>query len=113
MVAHGYGKRHLTEGDEIVLTEMEHHSNIIPWQQVAKATGATLKYIPMEEDGTVTLEQVKNTVTENKKIVAITHVSNVLGTTNPIKEIDEIAHKHEENIVVDVEQGAPHIKVDE
>ena len=112
MVAHGYGKRHLTKGDEIVLTEMEHHSNIIPWQQVAKATGATLKYIPMEEDGTVTLEQVKNTVTENTKIVAITHVSNVLGTTNPIKEIAEIAHKHGAIIVVDGAQGAPHLKVD-
>src|SRR5690625_1254164 len=112
MVAHGYGRKHVSEGDEILLTEMEHHSNLIPWQQVAKVTGARLKYIPMEEDGTITLEQVKATLTNLTKIVAITHVSNVLGTTNPIKEIAKIAHEQGAMIVVDGAQGAPHLKLD-
>src|SRR5699024_4005763 len=111
-IAYGYARPNLKPGDEIVLTEMEHHSNIIPWQQAAKATGAQLKYIPLQKDGTVTLEDVENTVTDNTKIVAITHVSNVLGTINPIKEIAEIAHRHGAVIVVDGAQGAPHMKID-
>jgi len=111
-IAYSYARNHLTEGDEIVLTQMEHHSNIIPWQQVAKATGASLKYIPLQSDGTATLEDVRNTVTENTKILAIAHVSNVLGTINPIKEMAKIAHDHGAVIVVDGAQGAPHTKVD-
>src|SRR5699024_30288 len=96
----------------IVITPMEHHSNIIPWQQVAKVTGATLKYIPLQEDGTVTLDDVRKTVTERTKIVAIAHVSNVLGTINPTKEIAEIAYKNGAVIVDDGAQAAPHVKVD-
>ncbi|PAV28674.1 cysteine desulfurase [Virgibacillus profundi] len=110
-VAQSYG-RNLTAGDEIVITPMEHHSNIIPWQQAAKATGATLKYIPLQADGTVTLEDVRNTITANTKIVAITHVSNVLGTVNPVKEIAQIAHENGAVILVDGAQGAPHMNVD-
>lgn len=91
---------------------MEHHSNLIPWQQAAKVTGARLVYLPLQEDGTISLDDVKNTVNEKTKIVAITHVSNVLGTINPIKEITEIAHQHQAVMVVDGAQGAPHIKVD-
>lgn len=112
LVAQSYARDNLTADDEIVLTQMEHHSNIIPWQQAAKATGAKLKYIPLQDDGTVTLEDVRKTVTHNTKIVAITHVSNVLGTVNPIKEIAKIAHDHGAIIVVDGAQGIPHIKVD-
>ena len=112
IVASSYGRAHLKQGDEIVLTPMEHHSNIIPWQQVAKATGATLKYIPLQPDGTVALDDVRKTVTMDTKVVAITHVSNVLGTVNPIKEIAEIAHNHGAIIVVDGAQGAPHMKID-
>lgn len=112
IVASSYGRANCKEGDEIVITYMEHHSNLIPWQQVAKATGATLKYIPLQEDGTITLEDVENTITERTKIVAITHVSNVLGTINPIKEIAKIAHTNGAVIVVDGAQGAPHVKVD-
>src|SRR5690625_2888862 len=108
IVSQGYARSNLNVEDEIVITQMEHHSNIIPWQQVAKATGATLKYIPLQPDGTVTLEDVRKTVTENTKIVAISHVSNVLGTVNPIKEIAEIAHEQGAIIVVDGAQGAPH-----
>src|SRR5690625_1011717 len=112
LVAQSYARANLKEGDEIVITPMEHHSNIIPWQQAAKATGATLKYIPLQKDGTITLEDVRKTITNQTKIVAIAHVSNVLGTINPIKEIAEIAHEHGAIIVVDGAQGAPHMSVD-
>lgn len=111
-VASSYARMNLKAGDEIVLTPMEHHSNIIPWQQAAKATGATLKYIPLQKDGTITLEDVRKTITNQTKIVAIAHVSNVLGTINPIKEIAEIAHEHGAIIVIDGAQGAPHMSVD-
>lgn len=112
MVALSYARANLQQGDEIVITYMEHHANIIPWQQAAKATGATLKYIPLQEDGTLSLEDVKQTVTSNTKIVAVSHVSNVLGTINPIKEIAKIAHDNGAIIVVDGAQSTPHIKID-
>jgi cysteine desulfurase / selenocysteine lyase len=111
-VAASYGRANLSEGDEIVITHMEHHSNIIPWQQLAKETGAVLKYVPLQEDGTITLEDVKETVTSQTKIVSITMVSNVLGTMNPIKEIAKIAHGHGAVMVVDGAQAAPHMKID-
>ncbi|WP_071393658.1 cysteine desulfurase [Bacillus tuaregi] len=112
LVASSYGKANLKEGDEIVITYMEHHSNLIPWQQVAKDTGATLKYFPLQEDGTLSLDDVRATITSNTKLVAITMVSNVLGTMNPIKEIAKIAHDNGAVIVVDGAQGAPHVKLD-
>lgn len=112
IVAQSYGLANVTAGDEIVITPMEHHSNIIPWQQVAKITGATLKYIPLQEDGTITLEDARNTITNKTKIVAIAHVSNVLGTINPIKELTKIAHENGAIIVVDGAQSAPHLKID-
>ncbi|MBU5267295.1 cysteine desulfurase [Virgibacillus proomii] len=111
-VASSYARANLKAGDEIIITPMEHHSNIIPWQQAAKATGASLKYIPLQEDGTIRLEDVRKTVTKQTKIVAIAHVSNVLGTINPIKEIAAIAHEHGAVIIVDGAQGAPHMKID-
>ncbi|MFC4023736.1 cysteine desulfurase [Oceanobacillus longus] len=111
-VATSYARNTLKAGDEIVITQVEHHSNIIPWQQAAKATGAALKYIPLQNDGTITLEDVRSTITENTKIVAVNHVSNVLGTINPIKDIAKIAHEKGAVILVDGAQGAPHIKVD-
>src|SRR5699024_2153187 len=83
IVAQSSRLHNVSSGDEIIITPMEEHSNIIPWQQVAKVTGATLKYIPIQEDGTVTLDDVRKTLTERTKIVAIAHVSNVLGTINP------------------------------
>lgn len=112
VVAQSYGLSNVKADDEIVITPMEHHSNIIPWQQVAKITGATLKYIPLQDDGTVSLEDVKETVTNKTKIVAIAHVSNVLGTINPIKEISKIAHENGAVIVVDGAQSAPHLQID-
>ncbi|APB76779.1 MULTISPECIES: cysteine desulfurase [Paenibacillus] len=112
LVASSYGRANCQAGDEIVITQMEHHSNLIPWQQVAKATGATLKYIPLQEDGSVDLADVENTITENTKIVAIAHVSNVLGVVNPVKEIAAIAHRNGAVIVIDGAQSTPHMKVD-
>ncbi|MBN8193595.1 cysteine desulfurase [Bacillus sp. NTK074B] len=111
-IAASYGRANLAEGDEIVITHMEHHSNIIPWQQLAKETGATLKYVPLQEDGTIAIEDVKETVTPQTKIVSIMMVSNVLGTMNPIKEMTRIAHENGAVMVVDGAQAAPHMKID-
>lgn len=111
-VAQSYGVANVEEGDEIVITYMEHHSNIIPWQQLAKQKGAILKYVDLEEDGTLSLEKVKSTITERTKIVSIMYVSNVLGTMNPIKEIAQIAHDNGAVMVVDGAQAAPHLRID-
>ncbi|RDU37225.1 cysteine desulfurase [Neobacillus piezotolerans] len=111
-VAHSYGTANLREGDEIVITPMEHHSNIIPWQQVAKRTGATLKYMPLQEDGTISIEDARKTITKNTKIVSVVHISNVLGVVNPVKDIARIAHENGAVMVVDGAQSAPHMKVD-
>ncbi|GIN88077.1 cysteine desulfurase [Heyndrickxia sporothermodurans] len=111
-IANSFGNDNVKEGDEIVISYMEHHSNLIPWQQLAKRNSATLKYVPMQEDGTMTLEDIRQTITPNTKIVAIAHVSNVLGTMNPIKDITKIAHEHGAYIVVDGAQSTPHLTVD-
>lgn len=111
-VAASYGRANLQAGDEIVITHMEHHANVIPWQQLAKATGATLKYIPLQEDGTISLEDARETITDSAKIVSVMQVSNVLGTINPIKEIAELAHSKGAIMVVDGAQSAPHMKID-
>ncbi|WKA59736.1 cysteine desulfurase [Planococcus shenhongbingii] len=111
-VAQSYGRANVDEGDEIVITYMEHHSNIIPWQQLAKERGAILKYIELEEDGTISLEQVRAAITERTKIVSMVYVSNVLGTMNPVKEVAQIAHENGALLVVDGAQAAPHLKID-
>lgn len=111
LVARGYADKHIQPGDEILITQMEHHSNLIPWQQVAKRTGATLSYIPMEPDGTISLEQVRQSVTRQTKLVAITHLSNVLGTINPIADITKIVHAHGGVVLVDGAQAVPHMTV--
>lgn len=112
LVAGSYARTVCQEGDEIVITPMEHHSNLIPWQQAAKATGATLKYIPLQEDGTIRLADVERTITGRTKMVAVVYVSNVLGIVNPVKQIGEIAHRHGAKILVDGAQSTPHMKVD-
>jgi cysteine desulfurase / selenocysteine lyase len=111
-VAASYAAANLKEGDEIVITYMEHHSNIIPWQQVARRTGAQLKYIPLQEDGTISLDDVRATITANTKVVSVMQVSNVLGVINPVKEIAQIAHENGAIMVVDGAQSAPHMKID-
>ncbi|PAF31904.1 cysteine desulfurase [Paenibacillus sp. 7516] len=112
LVASSYGRSVCKEGDEIVITPMEHHSNLIPWQQVAKETGATLKYIPLQPDGNIDLADVEKTITNKTKIVAIAYVSNVMGVIHPVKQIAEIAHRNGAVIVVDGAQSTPHMKVD-
>ncbi|CDN45360.1 MULTISPECIES: cysteine desulfurase [Paenibacillus] len=112
LVASGYAPSVLEEGDEIVITPMEHHSNLIPWQQAAKRSGAVLKYIPLQPDGSISLEDVEKTITDRTKIVSVMYVSNVLGVINPIKEITEIAHRSGAVMVVDGAQSTPHMKID-
>ncbi|MEF2247548.1 MULTISPECIES: cysteine desulfurase [unclassified Paenibacillus] len=112
LVASSYARANCKEGDEIVLTAVEHHSNLIPWQQAAKATGAVLKYIPLQPDGTFTLEDAEQTITDRTKVVAIAYMSNVLGTINPIKKLAEMAHRKGAVIVVDGAQSSPHMRVD-
>ena len=112
VVAHSYGDANISEGDEIVVTEMEHHANIVPWQQLAKRKNASLKFIPMTDEGELTIENIKATINDNTKIVAITHVSNVLGTINDIKAITDTAHEHGAIVSVDGAQAAPHMDLD-
>ncbi|MBA64541.1 MAG: cysteine desulfurase [Candidatus Marinimicrobia bacterium] len=101
----------LSPEDEILISEMEHHSNIIPWQQLAKRTGAKIKYIPITQNGELDLSESNNLFNSNTKIVSITHVSNVLGTINPIEKISSIAHQCGAIIIIDGAQGAAHKKI--
>ncbi|HDA9892940.1 TPA: cysteine desulfurase [Listeria innocua] len=112
LVVDSYAEANIEAGDEIVISYLEHHSNLIPWQQLAKRKGAVLKYIELEEDGTISVEQAKKTIDEKTKIVALAHVSNVLGTITPIKEIAAIAHQFGAVILVDGAQAVPHMEVD-
>ncbi|WP_271005046.1 cysteine desulfurase [Listeria seeligeri] len=111
LVVDSYGNANIEAGDEIVISYLEHHSNLIPWQQLAKRKGAVLKYIELEEDGTISIEQAEKAITEKTKIVALAHVSNVLGTITPIKEIAALAHKVGAVILVDGAQAVPHMEV--
>ncbi|MBC2053914.1 cysteine desulfurase [Listeria welshimeri] len=111
LVVDSYAEANIEAGDEIVISYLEHHSNLIPWQQLAKRKGAVLKYIELEEDGTISVEQAKKTIGEKTKIVALAHVSNVLGTITPIREIAAIAHKFGAVILVDGAQAVPHMEV--
>lgn len=112
LVAYSYGRANIREGDEIVITISEHHSNIVPWQFVAKARGATLKYIYLAEDGNLSAEDIAAKITKKTKIVAVTHVSNVLGLVNDVRTIADRAHAVGAVIVVDGSQSVPHIAVD-
>lgn len=111
-VAHGFGRAFVGEGDEIVISHMEHHSNIVPWQMLCKERGATLKVIPIDESGLLLLDEYRRILGPRTKLVAVTHVSNVLGTINPLKEIIELAHAQGTPVLVDGAQGVPHMKVD-
>lgn len=102
----------LKKGDEIVISQMEHHSNFVPWQQLAKQRGLKLKFIKVDDEGKLDEESIKENITKKTKIVSLTHVSNVLGTINPIEEIAKIAHENNSLMVVDGAQAAPHMPVD-
>lgn len=112
MLAYTYGMNAIQEGDEIVISIMEHHSNLIPWQQVARARGASLKFLYVDERGRIPQREVFEKITGRTKLVGITHVSNALGTINPVKEIIEFAHSKNAHVVVDAAQSIPHMPVD-
>lgn len=112
LVARSFGDAVIEEGDEIVVTEMEHHANIVPWQELAKRKNARLVFIPLESDGSIKIESLESVINEKTKIVAVAHVSNVLGTINDIKRIAETAHQNDAYISVDGAQAVPHMKVD-
>lgn len=111
LVAYSYGCDNVKQGDEIVITVMEHHSNILPWQMVARKTGAKLVYLEPDEEGVISRSEYESKITDRTRIVAIGHVSNVMGITNPVKEITEYAHKMGAVVVVDGAQSAPHMRV--
>jgi len=112
LVAHSYGRKFIGEGDEIIVSQMEHHSNIIPWQQIAEEKGARIRVIPMNERGELIIDEYENLLNERTKIVAVAHVSNSLGTVNPIKEMVATAHKFGVPVCVDAAQSVPHFPVD-
>lgn len=112
LLASSYGMSFIEAGDEVVISIMEHHSNLIPWQRVCKAKGAILKFMYIGEDGIISETEYKTKITEKTKLVAVTHISNVLGTINPVKEIAEYAHTKGAVMIVDGTQSIPHRKID-
>lgn len=112
LVAHSFGRTFIKEGDEIIISEMEHHSNIVPWQFLCEDRGAVLKVIPFDDEGVLCVDQLESMLTDRTKIVAVTHVSNTLGTINPIEEIIRIAHSHNVPVMVDGAQAVAHTRVD-
>ena len=112
LIAYSYGMDNIKNGDEIVISIMEHHSNLVPWQKVVKKNNATLKYMYINDNFELDKNEIESKITKNTKIVGITHVSNVLGTINPVKEIIDIAHKNGAVVVLDVSQSIPHMKID-
>ena len=112
LVASSYGRKFVNEGDEIIVSQMEHHANIIPWQILAEERGARVRVIPMNERGELIIEEYENLLNERTKIVTVSHVSNSLGTVNPIKEMIQTAHKFSVPFFVDGAQSVPHFPVD-
>lgn len=111
-LARSYGDAFIKEGDEIVISYMEHHSNIIPWQQLVERKGATLRYLPLTDEGFIDMTAAKEIINEKTAIVSLAYVSNVLGVINPIKELAEMAHANNAVMIVDGAQAAPHMAVD-
>jgi len=111
-VMHGYGRKFIGEGDEIIISAMEHHANIVPWQMLCEEKGARLRVIPMNDAGELILDEYDALLNTRTKLVAITHVSNALGTINPIKEMIVQAHKYGVPVLIDGAQSAPHMPVD-
>jgi len=112
LVMHGYGRAFLGDGDEIIVSQLEHHSNIVPWQMLCEEKGARLRVIPCNDAGELLLEDYAKLFNANTRFVAITHVSNALGTINPVKDMIAIAHRHGVPVLVDGAQAVPHMKVD-
>ena len=112
LVMHGYGRKFIGAGDEIILTTLEHHSNIVPWQMLAEEKGAKLRVVPIDDRGELLLDEYRKLFNPRTKFVGVTHVSNALGTITPLREIIAIAHEHGVPVLVDGAQAAPHMKVD-
>ena len=112
LVASSFTEAYMHEGDEVIVSEMEHHSNIVPWQLQARRSGIKVRVIPMSDDGVLDLQAFEGLFSERTRLVSVTHVSNVLGTVNPVKDIVAIAHRHGVPCMIDGAQSAPHIRVD-
>jgi cysteine desulfurase/selenocysteine lyase len=112
LVAHGYGRKFIGEGDEIIISQMEHHANIVPWQMLCEEKGAKLRVIPMNERGELIIDEYEAMLNEKTKFVSIIHVSNALGTINPVKEMIATAHKFGVPVLLDSAQAVPHMQVD-
>lgn len=112
LVAHGYGRKFISSGDEIILTVLEHHSNIVPWQMLAEENGAKIRVVPINDAGELLIDEYKKLFNKHTKLVGVTHVSNALGTINPIKQMIEFSHAHGVPVLVDGAQAAPHMKID-
>ena len=112
LVAQTYGRKHVQAGDEIILSAMEHHSNIVPWQMLCEEKGARLRVVPIDDDGDILLEEYEKLLGPRTKLVSVVHVSNALGTVNPIRQIIEMAHRQNVPVLVDGAQAVPHFRVD-
>jgi cysteine desulfurase/selenocysteine lyase len=112
LVASSYGKKFINKGDEILITELEHHSNYVPWHFVRKEKGAVIKFAPVNENGEVEIDEIKKLISSKTKIIAITHISNVTGAIMPIKKIIELAKEKNIPVLIDGTQGAPHLHID-
>lgn len=112
LVASSFGGMRVGEGDEVIVSAMEHHSNIVPWQMLCEAKGARLRVIPMTDDGELVLDEYEKLLNERTRLVGIVHVSNALGTVNPVKEMIRTAHEHDVPVLIDGAQAAPHMPVD-
>jgi len=112
LLAYSFGEAFMQEGDEVILSVMEHHSNIVPWQILAARKGISIKVIPMNDKGELLMDEYKKLFSDKTKLVSVTHVSNVLGTVNPVKEITAIAHEHNVPVLIDGAQSVPHMTVD-
>ncbi len=112
LLAYSYGEAFMKEGDEVIISEMEHHSNIVPWQLLAERKGIQVKVVPITDEGELCLDSYRDLFSSRTKLVSLTHVSNVLGTVNPVKEIIDIAHQHNVPVLIDGAQAIPHTEVD-
>lgn len=112
LVAQTYGRTHLQPGDDVIVSEMEHHANIVPWQMVCRERGANLKVIPIDEDGDLRIDEFERLLSDRTKIVAVTHISNVLGTVNPVEDIVRLGHQHGAVVLIDGAQSAAHTSID-
>jgi cysteine desulfurase/selenocysteine lyase len=112
LVMHGFGRKFIKAGDEIILTTLEHHSNIVPWQMLAEETGAKIRVVPINDAGELLIDKYENLFNERTKLVGVIHVSNALGSVNPVKQMITFAHAHGVPVLVDGAQAAPHLQVD-